>query len=124
MNRNDKRAPDEIEDEDDSESHAADEPTAVWDESALRAAGLTDLFNKRKSDPPPPPATPATPADRPSIEVSEEMARALAPAPEAAREAQPVASVPAGGGMGWGATLALAVLLGGLVYGLIRFVKG
>lgn len=124
MNRDDKRAPDEIEDEDDGESHAADEPTAVWDESALRAAGLTDLLNKRKSEPPPPPATPATALDRPSIEVSEEMARALARAPEPPREAEPAASVPARAELGWGATLALAVVLGGLVYALIRYVKG
>jgi hypothetical protein len=134
LNRHDKRAPnDGIEDEyddDDGESHAADEPTAVWDESALRAAGLTDLLNKRKSDPPPPPATKSTVPDRPSIEVSEDVARAAAAELAASRVTNPEpmpAAEPAPapqGGLGWGATLGLAVVLGAIVYVLIRLLKG
>lgn len=132
LNRHDKRAPnDGIENEyDDGESHAADEPTAVWDESALRAAGLTDLLNKRKSEPPPPPATKSTAPQRPSIEVSEEMARAAAglPAVEPVEPPPPPVMEPApeqpSGGLGWGATLGLAVVLGAIVYVLIRFIKG
>jgi hypothetical protein len=129
LNRNDKRAPEDIDDGDDGESHAADEPTAVWDESALRAAGLTDLFSKRKSEPPPPPATPAAvSADRPSIEVSDDMRPdaatpvAQAPEPEPPRIAEP--ADPPAPGMGWASTLALAIVLGAIVYALIRYVKG
>jgi hypothetical protein len=127
LNRHDKRAPEDM--DDDGESHAADEPTAVWDESALRAAGLSDLLNKRKSDPPPPPATPSSLPDRPSIELSEEVARAAmeAPVPPAAplppEPQQVLASAPPPG-LGWGTTLALAIVLGGLVYALIRYLKG
>ncbi|HEX5656916.1 MAG TPA: hypothetical protein VFX59_06960 [Polyangiales bacterium] len=119
MNRNDKHDP-ALDDEDDGESHAADEPTAVWDESALRAAGLTDLLNKRKSDPPPPPATQSAAPDRPSIEVSQEMAQPQ-PEPEAPIVMEPA---PPSGGLGWSATLALAIVLGGVVYALIRHFKG
>lgn len=127
MNRDDKHDP--LLEDDDGESHAADEPTAVWDESALRAAGLTELLNRRKSDPPPPPATKSSVPDRPSIEVSQEMAvavpepvRAEEPAPPLVHE--PAVERPASSGMGWGATLVLAVLLGAVVYALIRFAKG
>jgi hypothetical protein len=123
LNRNDKHDP-QIEDEDDGESHAADEPTAVWDESALRAAGLADLLNKpRKSDPPPPPATASVAPDRPSIEVSQEMALPDA-LPEPPREPPVLADPPASGSLGWGATLGLAMVLGAIVYALIRYVKG
>jgi hypothetical protein len=119
LNRNDKHDP--AFEDDDGESHAADEPTAVWDESALRAAGLTDLLSKRKSDPPPPPATKSVVPGGPSIEVSREMAL-----PEPEPEPAPVVMEPAAatGGLGWGATLALAIVLGAIVYGLIRYVKG
>ena len=99
--------------------HAADEPTAVWDEQSLRAAGLTDLLSKRPSDPPAPPATPgsALPSD-PSIVVErldlpaqpEGPSRPSAPAPE--------------GGFGWMATVAIAVVLGAVVYVLIRLARG
>jgi hypothetical protein len=38
---------------------------------------------------------------------------------------QAPAALPASdGGLGWGATFAIAVILGALMYGLIRFVKG
>lgn len=117
-----------MEEDDDSESHAADEPTAVWDESALRAAGLTDLLNKRKSDPPPPPAIPSSAPERPSIEVSEDMARQLAgpvPAPEPPRVVEPADPAPATlGALGWGSTLGIAAVLGALVYMVIKLIKG
>jgi hypothetical protein len=125
LNRDNKHDP-ELEDEDDGESHAADEPTAVWDESALRAAGLSDLLTQRKSDPPPPPATKSTAPDRPSIELSQEMEMVEAGSPAGPASEPPLVSEPAtpSGGLGWGATLALAVLLGAVVYALIRYVKG
>jgi hypothetical protein len=119
LNGDNKHDP-QLDSDDDGESHAADEPTAVWDESALRAAGLTDLLSKRKSDPPPPPATKSVTPGGPSIEVSQEMALPE-PEPEAPREMEPATP---SRGLGWGATLALAIVLGGLVYALIRYVKG
>ncbi len=125
MNRNDKPDPHLDDEDDDGESHAADEPTAVWDESALRAAGLTDLLSKRKSDPPPAPATKSTMPDRPSIEVSQDVslqAQLVPPVQEPQFVAEPAA--PPSNSMGWGATLGLAVLLGAVVYAVIRFVKG
>ena len=122
MTSNNKRAPHDMDDDDDGESHAADEPTAVWDESALRAAGLSDLLHKRDSEPPPPPATSPTPSSTtdPSIVID--------PSTLAPKVATPVPqSTPQAandGGLGWGATLGLAVALGAIVYALIRFVKG
>lgn len=107
------------------ESHAADEPTAVWDEKSLRAAGLQDLL-KQPQEPPLPPATPAGGVSTdPSIVVDTTIgpnARPLAPnAPKAAPQ-QPVA-VPSDG-MGWPTTVGIALGLGALVYILIRLVKG
>lgn len=105
--------------------HAADEPTAVWDEQSLRAAGLTDLLSKRPSEPPAPPATPgsAVPSD-PSIVVERldlPPQQHLSPQPE--RPSRP--SVPAAeGGFGWIATVAVAVVLGAVVYVLIRLARG
>jgi hypothetical protein len=122
LNRNDKHDPEDLDDEDDGESHAADEPTAVWDENALRAAGLTDLLGKRDSEPPPAPATPSTAPPRPSIELNDEMALA-AGAPVEPAVFEPADAAPSDG-MGWPATLGLAVVLGAIVYALIRFVKG
>jgi hypothetical protein len=128
LSKDNKRAPHELDDEfDDGESHAADEPTAVWDESALRAAGLTDLLKKRGSEPPPPPATPAREVQSdPSIVIEQDLA-APAVAPDEPAEAAPAAApaaVPASGGLGWGATVAIAVAVGAIVYLLIRLVKG
>lgn len=123
MTSDDQRAPIDP-DDDDGESHAADEPTAVWDESALRAAGLSDLLSKRDSAPPPPPATApvSSSAQDQSIVVDQESLvpkNPPTPVPEA-----PERLAPQEGGLGWGATLAIAVLLGALVYGLIRYLKG
>jgi hypothetical protein len=143
LNSDNKRAPHD--DDDDAESHAADEPTAVWDENALRAAGLSDLLRKRDSEPPAPPATvPAasgrtessivvdvnsivpkeTGSDRREAsssarDASSGPARIVTPLPQASPQ---LASED--GGLGWGATLGIAVALGAIVYGLIRFLKG
>jgi hypothetical protein len=122
LTSNNKRAPHDVDDDDDGESHAADEPTAVWDESALRAAGLSDLLHKRDDEPPPPPATSPTPSSTtdPSIVIdpSTLAPKVVTPVPQQAPQAG------ADGGLGWGATLGLAVALGAIVYALIRFVKG
>jgi hypothetical protein len=106
------------------ESHAADEPTAVWDEKSLRAAGLSDILGKRPSEPPLPPATPAGGMTQdPSIVVDTTIgpnARPQASAPEQPAEladARP-------NGMGWPTTVGIAVGLGALVYIVIRLLKG
>jgi hypothetical protein len=106
---------DGTDDEDGFGSHAADEPTAVWDAKSLREAGLGDLINKPDSEPPPP-ATPATKGEKqgPSIVVDQVAAGA---------KAQQVTSGSGGSELGWLSTLALAVGLGGAVYALIRLLK-
>jgi len=119
-----KRAPHEVDSDLDDESHAADEPTAVWDESALRAAGLSDLLQKRDSEPPAPAATaPMRSADA-SIVVDQ--ASIVAPANKTPTPVpdRPAAPASADGGLGWGATFVIAVVLGALMYALIRYVKG
>jgi len=134
LNRDNKHAPlDEDDDDLDGESHAADEPTAVWDEQALRAAGLTDLLKRRPSEPPPAPATPSeAPRDHPSIVVDQSVVDSPSPLdpsvatrPDGPRApASAVRSSSASGGMGWGTTIALALALALVVYSLIRWVKG
>ena len=100
---------------DDDTSHAADEPTAVWDANTLREAGLGDLIKKPDSEPPPP-ATPAVRGNQgPSIFVDEAQAGAKAQRGPNSREDN--------GELGWGATLGLAAGLGAAVYLLIRFLK-
>jgi hypothetical protein len=123
LNR-DINAPPDLDDDDDldGESHAADEPTAVWDESALRAAGLTDLLQRRDE----PASPPATRADRasdtaPSI-VVEDVPGAGGPGPVI--PADPAPSGALARGLGWGATLLVAIALGAAVYLLVRYLRG
>ncbi|MEY4515378.1 MAG: hypothetical protein RLZZ450_7500 [Pseudomonadota bacterium] len=122
LNR-DHNAPPDLDDDDDdleAESHAADEPTAVWDESALRAAGLSDLLKRRDVEAEAPPATrSAAPGAESSIVIDEGVTPGLAQA----IAAEPSTPAPRGG-MGWAATLAIAVILGGAVYYLIRLLRG
>lgn len=129
MTSDNKPAHDDHDDDFVGESHAADEPTAVWDEKSLRAAGLTDLLGKRPSEPPPPPATPASGITQdPSIVVDTTIgpnARPQASAPNAPQKhaAQPVVDARANA-MGWPTTVGIAIGLGALVYILIRLLKG
>ena len=106
---------------DDDLSHAADEPTAVWDVNALREAGLAELIKKPGDDDdsePPPAATPAMRGNQgPSIVVDEAAAGARA------RPGPNMKSADATGELGWAATLGLAAGLGAAVYLLIRFLK-
>jgi hypothetical protein len=104
-------------DDDDMASHAADEPTAVWDANTLREAGLGDLIKKPEtdSDPPSAPATPGARNQGPSIMVDEAAAGAKAVRGPSMRDDN--------GELGWGATLGLAAGLGAAVYLLIRFLK-
>ena len=107
---------DDSDDDFGGESHAADEPTAVWDEQSLRAAGLSDLLAPRPSEPPPPPATPATVSSDPSIMVD----RRLSGEPADGGNETPATE----GSFGWPATMAIAVVLGAIVYVLIRLARG
>ncbi|MDB4974469.1 MAG: hypothetical protein JWN48_2810 [Myxococcaceae bacterium] len=130
LGRDDKHGAPDIDEDDDGESHAADEPTAVWDENALRAAGLGDLWRKREPEAPAPAATPTQPRSHadPSIVIED---LGLQPAP-AVPEVEPLPVMTkaalqpatARGGLGWGSTLGLALALGALAYALIRFFKG
>ena len=141
MGRDDQHGAPDTDDPDDdaqAESHAADEPTAVWDESALRAAGLGDLWRKREPEQASKPATPAAAgaaAATPSIVIEETLAGpAAAPlataasataavnAPAVKGPATPVAPAPSKG-LGWGATIAIAIALGAVAYALIRFLR-
>jgi anti-sigma factor RsiW len=120
LNR-DHNAPPDLDDDDDleAESHAADEPTAVWDETALRAAGLTDLLKRREAEVE---AAPATRAVVPSAESSIVIDEGVTPGMPQVIAAEPASPAPRG--LGWAATLAIAVVLGGAVYYLIRLLRG
>ena len=124
MGRDDEHAshePFDSDDDPDGESHAADEPTAVWDESALRAAGLGDIISRREAEQPAPPATPVTPRRADASIVIDE---AVAGPPPAALRAKMASQAPAGRGLGWAATIIIAVILGAVMYALIRHFRG
>ncbi|MDB4988213.1 MAG: hypothetical protein JWN04_3391 [Myxococcaceae bacterium] len=122
MGRDDNGAPDLGED-DDGESHAADEPTAVWDENALRAAGLGDLWRKREAEPVAPATPPAVPPSAKDASIVIEDSIAEQPVAVMAKIA-PQAPQPQSSGLGWGATISVAVALGAIAYALIRYLKG
>jgi hypothetical protein len=112
-------------DGDSSESHAADEPTAVWDFEALRKAGLSEIAQL-----PDQPATgPATPADgmaaRASIIVDGDKAASAAahPGDAAPVRARPAPQLADNEGMSWVGLLGLAALCGALAYAAIRFLR-
>jgi hypothetical protein len=104
-------------------SHAADEPTAVWDIETLRKAGLSDVI-----DAPDTPATgPATPAvgmevERPSMIVEQEPTRpsATRPAVSPRRAAMRRA---AQSDVGWVGLITMAALLGAIAYVVMRLLR-
>jgi hypothetical protein len=102
--------------DDDENSSAADEPTAVWDAEALRAAGLDDLGPL--PDPSvPPPATPASAtATAPSIVVDRRATGEFG-------VAKPDAAVEPKKELSWAATMGIALGLGAIVYALIRIFR-
>lgn len=119
--------------EDSDATHAADEPTAVWDFEALRKAGLSEIAQL-----PDQPATgPATPADgiaqrRASIIVDAENTPPVEGAPPVPNTPQPPVApslarpAPHLGdaqGMSWISLVALAMLFGALAYAAIRFLR-
>lgn len=115
-------APDEFDDS--GIRNAADDPTAVWDEDSLRAAGLGDL-GALEGRSPSPATEPEEQAGGGSIEVSAEMSRgAGGPSPKGAPRLTP-GPTPAAkpGGLSWPLTIALAFALGLAVYLLVRLLK-
>lgn len=104
-------------DENGESSHAADEPTAVWDIETLRKAGLSELVEKPESIPPGP-ATPADGMARPSVIVEEKAPERAAVIPQhTPRPPEPAKS------LGWPSLVGIAVVLGAAVYFLTRFLR-
>lgn len=99
-------------------SHAADEPTAVWDMEALRKAGLSEVFDAET-----PATAPATPAvgmelERPSMIVEQQ------PAPGSPRDARRVALRKAANkDVGWAGLITLAAVLGAIAYVVMRLLR-
>ncbi len=125
--------PKPAEDEDHPDlSTAADDPTAVFDEGALRAAGLDVLVDNPVPDGPEKAAT--TPdvkgEDRSSVVVSANAKNASTssgsrPAADVrpASVARPAAPPARSGGLSWTTTFLLAVVLGLVAYFAIAWLK-
>lgn len=119
--------------DDGSESHAADEPTAVWDFEALRKAGLSEIAQLPEAEG----TGPATPADgmaakRASIIVEDDKGPEVtgaAPVPEtplppvAPELARPAPQLAGNEGMSWVSLMALAMLFAAAAYAVIRFLR-
>jgi hypothetical protein len=128
------RDPADLDDTSES-SHAADEPTAVWDMEALRKAGLGELVNLPETGD----TAPATPAEgmqqRASIIVDEPGAPAAAAAPasgDASAEVTPPAKQPpralpaadpSPSDSSWWRLVAMALALGVAAYLALRFLR-
>ena len=131
MAKDEHRDPADLDDNAES-SHAADEPTAVWDMEALRKAGLGDLANLPEA----PESVPATPAEgmqqRPSMIVDEpgnpapnKPAAAAAGATPQAKQpprALPAADAAPSGGSWW-SLVGMALVLGVIAYLAIRLLR-
>jgi len=104
-------------DEHGESSHAADEPTAVWDIETLRKAGLSELVGKPESIPPGP-ATSAVGTARPTMIVEEKPLEKAAVIPQHGPRAPEPAK-----GLGWPSLVGIAVILGAGVYFLMRFLR-
>ncbi|HJK92771.1 MAG TPA: hypothetical protein RMH85_00945 [Polyangiaceae bacterium LLY-WYZ-15_(1-7)] len=93
-------------------AHAADEPTAMWDEAALAKLGLDKDGNP--SDPPP--ATAASPKGESSVQVD---------LPQVAHDPgkAPGGGAKKGSGLSWAVTIALAIGLGVGVYFVVRMLR-
>lgn len=108
-------SPRDDEDEDDDERSAADDPTAMWDEDALRQAGMADIAGRTDTREAAGPATSyGVRGDaRDKVVVGRTEA---APAPPARTPGQP-------GGLSWTLTIILAGVLGVAVYLIVRLLK-
>jgi hypothetical protein len=107
-------------------SHAADEPTAVWDIDALRKAGLSEVIDAPET----PASAPATPAvgmevERPSMIVEQEPTRPSAPRPAPAPAAPRRAAIrrAAQSDVGWVGLITMAALLGAIAYVVMRLLR-
>jgi hypothetical protein len=115
--------------DDDSLTSAADEPTALRDESSLKELGLADIAARHSSRPPgpkPPPERAASPG--PAVRRSSQGSDLLGPdtgshpPKRAPMRRRPPAWQAAG--MSWTLTIVLATLLGTAVFYLVRLLKG
>jgi hypothetical protein len=122
------------------ESSAADEPTAIWDMEALRAAGLEDILALQQEEPAPRRMPSTAPVkNEPSVVLDEAAMKeaaeaAAAPSSEASstpssEDSLPAAPPPMRIGIesmpsrryGWGVALGAGAAFFGVVYALIRF---
>ena len=111
--------PDEDEEGPEPPRWAADEPTAMWDESSLKEAGYEKLAEHRAVAP----RGESGPATRREVggdagdrvEVSRELT--------GGHRAQPGPSKSAGSSISWVLTIGIAVALGVAVYFLVRFLR-
>lgn len=96
---------------------AADEPTAMWDESALRDQGFADAAEAARAASGPATAPRVGGDDRATVQAPTMPAPTL-PAPT--MQATPRASAPSGGGLSWPLTIAIACVVAVVVYFAVR----
>ena len=102
-------------DEDDDFRSAADDPTAMWDDAALKKAGLDELAGRTDTRDAAGPATSyGVRGDRRHSVVVD------GPEKQGARRAGPLARA---GGLSWPVTVILALALGVAVYFLVRMFR-
>lgn len=111
-------------DETGESSHAADEPTAVWDMEALRKAGLGELANLPEG----PETAPATPAEgmvqRPSMIVEDKPGAPVnQTGPNKPTPAAPLAQPGSQASGSWWGLIAMAALLAAAAYLAIRLLR-
>ncbi len=108
-------------DDPDGPRWAADEPTAMWDESAMADSGYQDLA-KDRTEKPRNETGPAT-----GREVKGDVAAKVAVSAEltGGHKAAPATppSSPRSGALSWVITVVLAVALGGAAYFLVRLLR-
>jgi len=96
-------------------SLAADDPTAIWDEEALRKAGLGAVLENLEDSAP---ATPGEKGPAPSM-----ITDVLDDTPAGGSRGVPVQKPQPPKEMSWAATISLALALGAVVYLAIRFLR-
>lgn len=103
-------------DEDDDFRSAADDPTAMWDDAALKEAGLDELAGRTDARDAAGPATSyGVRGDRRnSVEIGDR---------EGAGSSRGAAPKARGGGLSWPVTVILALALGVAVYFLVRMLR-
>lgn len=106
-----------IDDDDDPSAHAADDPTAMWDEDSLAALGLGRPSTESAATA----SKPATASKR-GANSSVEVTLGTAEDPTQGRVGH---QTPAsrGGGLSWSVTILLAIVLAVSVYLAIRYLR-